>query len=178
MTTSAPASAPAPSALPAGAPDLAGLSHQVAQLSSQFAAAQQANADLVASLQADRAQLAAEQAKTKRAQEIAALCQLARSSEAAKWIAEETLTVDQVRAKLFEQLAAKAALTAGGADPLESSANPEEKYRAEFAASGVHAKLGVTEAEYIAQRRREDGHDKPPAPLSAEWSQARLAAAR
>lgn len=178
MTTPA-APAPAPSAPPAGAPaDLASLSQQVAQLASQVATAQQANAELLAAIQADRQQLAAAEAKAKRSAEIAALCQLAKSPDAAKFIAEESLTVDQVRAQLFDALAAKAALTAGGADPLEAGGKPEEKYRAEYAASTVHAKLGVTEAEYIAQRRREDGLDKPPAPLSAAWSEARMAAAR
>lgn len=175
MTT---APAPAPAAPGSSStPDLAALSHQVAQLAGQFAAAQQANAELLAALQADRQQLAAEQAKSKRSAEIAALCQLARSADAAKFIADETLSVEAVRATLFEQLAAKSALSAGGADPLGAKPDPEQKYREEFAASTMHAKLGVTEAEYIAQRRREDGLDQRPAPLSVEWSQARLAAA-
>lgn len=152
-------------------PEVVALREQVKSLTATMA-------DFLKSTKEDREATKSEQAKLKRSQEIAALCQMAGSSDAATFIANESLSVDQVRAQLFEKLCQSRELpkSEGGGD---GNQDLNAKYKAEYAQrKDVHAKLGISEEAYIKQRRIEDKLDAQPdlMQLAVERSQKKTAA--
>lgn len=93
---------------------------------------------------------------------ITALCQQAKRPEmAAKFCEDGAISVADVQAKLFEELCkANGPLGDDGGTSGDAPAKPDEneKYRQEFKAEPAYAK-SMTEAEYIAMRRVDDGKE-------------------
>ena len=112
-------------------------------------------------VEAIKAQAKAEERE--RQTKIVALCNAAKRPElAAKFCEDDSISVSDVQAKLFEALCkANGPLgdeggTAGDTKPADDG---NDKYRAEFKASPAYAKA-MSEAEYIAMRRVDDGLDQ------------------
>jgi hypothetical protein len=109
-------------------------------------------------VEAIKAQAKAEERE--RQTKIVALCSQAKKPElAAAFCEDEKITVADVQAKLFDALCkANGPLgdEGGTAGDQKKSDDGNEKYRAEFKASAIYAK-SMTEAEYIAMRRVDDG---------------------
>lgn len=103
----------------------------------------------------------AELSKAERKASIGALCAMANvPQDASKYIADESLSVEDVREKLFEQVCAKNKPAAD--DPAGEnghlSVDHNQKFREEYLAQKkVHDALGITPEKYIARRRKEEG---------------------
>ena len=93
---------------------------------------------------------------------ITELCAQAKLPElSAKFCESAEITVADVRTKLFEALCKERGPLGdegGTAGDTKATANANDKYVAEFKAEASYAKA-MTEAEYIAMRRIDDGHD-------------------
>lgn len=92
--------------------------------------------------------------------EIDALCQRAGAPHmAAAFKADPKMQVSDVKDRMIDVLCAKNVPvgSAGAADP-SSGSSPEARYKVEYAAhKDVFASSGITEDQYIASRKHEDG---------------------
>lgn len=92
-----------------------------------------------------------------RAADITAMCAQARRPELAQGYIEEGLSVAEVQTQLFKALCAD--MPAVGDTPKEESQTDENSaYRAEYKADSSYSK-SMTEDEYVAMRRIDDGLD-------------------
>jgi hypothetical protein len=102
----------------------------------------------------------AELSKEQRKASIGALCAMAgQANKANDFIKDESLSAEDVRAKLFEDLCNKNKPAAD--DPAgengQLSVDHDTKFREEYLShKKYHDQLGITEAKYIARRRREE----------------------
>ncbi len=123
-----------------------------------------AHADAIAKAVAE-AMIKATNAEATRQTTIKALCDQAKRPEmAAKFCADTSVTVEDVRGKLFEALCKNnGPLGDEGGTSTDTTPPADEnaKYRAEFKAEKAYAKE-MTEAEFIAMRRIDDGLDQLP----------------
>jgi len=112
--------------------------------------------------------------KTQRAADIAALCKMAGvADKSAEYIADENLSANDVRDKLFTDMCNNRKPDAGdgGGSDTSGGDNKESKYRREYRENKrIHEELGVTEDEYVEQCKIENGDepdpmDKPAAPF-------------
>ena len=103
--------------------------------------------------------------EAKRQTTINALCSQAKQPTlAAAFCADVSITVDDVRNKLFESLCkANGPLGDQGGTAADDGKQVDEndKYRAEFKSEKAYA-ASMSEAEYIAMRRIDDGIDRLP----------------
>ena len=92
-----------------------------------------------------------------RAADITAMCAQARRPELAQGYIEEGLSVAEVQAQLFKALCAD--MPAVGDTPKEEPKTDENSaYRAEYKSDSSYSK-SMTEDEYVAMRRIDDGLD-------------------
>ena len=92
---------------------------------------------------------------------ISAMCEQAGCSNlAAGYNADPKMSVTDVQAKLFDAMCKKNKPIGdeGSSDNGQSSADPNEKYKAEYKGNALYAK-SMTADEYVAMRRIDDGLD-------------------
>lgn len=136
-------------------------------------AAEQAAAAATAKIEADAKALADKQAaeaksaadlanERKRAADITAACGVAKKSELAAKFIEDGASLSDVNAALLKAVcAANAPNDDGNQDGLDMSKDEDAGYKAEFAAAkAVYAREGISEADYVAMRRVDDGKDQ------------------
>jgi len=101
----------------------------------------------------------------KRSADILALCEMVGAPQLAGDFIANGVEVAEVNAKLLNQICKdRKPLMAAGTPTIESPApvlDADSGYKAEFKLSaGEYAKMGMSEAEYVAQRRIDDGVDQ------------------
>lgn len=156
---------------------LAELKAQHPELAKQIAeeAARDADAKVRAELDSEKTRAEYEAAAKKYAEQAAetemrrqvdirALCAEAGEQKLAEtYCADRSFTVEDVRAKLFEQLVKKNKAPSGddpAGDPIEegSSKNPEKKFKKEYAENRVHfVEMGISEKQYVRSRMIDEG---------------------
>jgi ATP-dependent protease ClpP protease subunit len=127
-----------------------------------------ADVELAAKTAAAAASKEAIETERKRASELQALCQMAGMPEkAADYIAKGT-AVEAAQKEMFETLCKQRPSVDGGGSNPAPAADANAKYKAEFKAN-PHLAKELSEEEYVASRRIDDGLDKlaKPAPKKA-----------
>lgn len=104
------------------------------------------------------------QEEKKRCKQINALCELAGCPEKAEKLIDADFSVAESKSIVTEFMQKKnAVLEEDGNDESDNKPKPEDGYQAEFAEhKELHAKLGITEDQYVEQRMIEDGHKPAP----------------
>lgn len=143
-------------------PDTAKLQADVATLAASLAETNKTLDTLAKSLSEANETAKKERQSALRSKEIASLCQMAGDSNAATYIADESLTVESLRATLFAKLCKDRQLTGDGGTTgdIPDKGDPNSKFKKEYQAKkDIHDKLGITEADFVALRRQEEGLD-------------------
>lgn len=99
-------------------------------------------------------------AERARIADITALCEKAGKADLAKKLIEEGTSLAAARELVLEAMLTKQTILGADAssDATEKKATPEDKFKAEYAADAkLHARNGVSEAEYVAARMVDEG---------------------
>lgn len=121
-------------------------------------------APVVAAVDVDAVKLDAAKAERKRAADILSLCEMASAPQMAGDFIANGIEVDMVRdtllRKVCEERKSKIATGTPTVDAPPPEMDADSGYKAEYKASAAeYAKMGMSEAEYVAQRRIDDGVD-------------------
>jgi ATP-dependent Clp protease, protease subunit len=123
------------------------------------AAEVKAKAETEAKTKHDAEISAAADAERDRAANITAVCnQAGKSNLAADFITNKTSLAD-VQAHLFKALCTERTPKDDGAGSTDKPADPDAGYKAEYAKNKAYAAAGMSEADYVATRRVDDGID-------------------
>ena len=100
-------------------------------------------------------------AENTRVTKIRALCATAGMPDKAdKFLADSAVTVEAVQTALFEAMCLKNKAAGEGESGNPPAKDEDAAYKAEYAAAkDVYAKQGLSEADYVATRRVDDGKD-------------------
>lgn len=150
---------------------IAKLEEQQAAMTEQLGGLTEGINGLTDQLKADREAAKAKEASSERASKITSLCAMVGvdSQQATEWIADESLSVDDVKDKLLKIKIEKSQL-AGGAGP--EGGNKDEKYSREYDEHKKdHMALGITREAYIKARKEVEGDSDEFAYMSPEWAE-------